>query len=145
MLELYHNKGYFRDNMLQIILSKTSSYNFLKEIGNHYLKYDLKMKGYQIQDIYSSIFPLLNDDEIYLLKQDYLKRSKIKPKIFFENVISKEERKIVLTLISKKHDIQINKLYKHSVIIKNTFEYFCVYYQDNNHKSFTTNINKTPY
>ena len=102
------------------------------------------MKGYQVQDIYSNIFPLLDEKEIYLLKQDYLRRSKIKPKIFFKNAISKEERNIVLTLISEKHFMTINDLYKHSVLIKKDFEYFCVYYQNNQNTSYTTKINKTP-
>jgi len=144
MLELYHNKGYFKENMLDIILSKDSPYEFFNQIGTHYIHQHLKMKGYQIQDIYSNIFPLLNEDEIYLLKQDYLRRSKIKPKIFFENIISKIERNIVLTLLSDKHNILINDLFKHSVLIKKDFDYFCVYYRDNKSISFSININKTP-
>ena len=144
MLELYHNKGYFKDNMLSIILSKDSPYEFLNQVGNYYIQNNLKMKGYQIQDIYSNVFHLLNEDEIYLLKQDYLRRSKIKPKIFFENIISKEERNIILTLISEKHNVLINDLYKHSVLIRKDFDYFCVYYRNNNNTSYTININKTP-
>lgn len=141
MLELYHNKGYFKEHMLQIILSKDSSYEFFKEIGTQYIQLHLKMMGYQIQDIYSNIFPLLNDDEIYLLKQDYLRRSKIKPKIFFENIISKQERNTVLTKISTKHNLLINDLYKHSVLIKKDYNYFCVYYRNNKNTSFMINLN----
>ncbi len=131
MLELYHNKGYFKENMLDIILSKKSPYEFFLKIGIHFLRNNYKMKGYQIEDIYSYIFELLTEDEIYLLKKDYLKRSKIKPKIFFDNLITKEERNLVLTKISVSNNIAINKLYKHTVMIKHDLEYFVVFYQNN--------------
>ncbi len=136
MLELHHNKGYFKENMLNIILSKNSPYEFLLEIGNHYTKNNYSMKGFQIEDIYKRVFELLNTQEIYLLKQDYLKRSKIKPKIFFDNVITKEERNKVLTGISLEYNIKINDLYKHSVLIDDEHSYFCVYYKNNQNKSF---------
>lgn len=131
MLELHHNKGYFRENMLKIILSRKSPYNFFLRIGNHYLKEDYGMKGFQIEDIYKRIFELLTEDEIYLLQQDYLKRSKIKPKIFFSNIISKEEKRNVYEKLSTTHNISINDLYKHSVLITKDNKYFCAYYQNN--------------
>ena len=143
MLELYHNKGYFRENMLDIILSKKSPYEFFLAIGIHFLQNNYQMKGYQIEDIYSYIFELLTPDEIYLLKKDYLTRSKIKPKIFFDNVISKEERNLVLTKISLEQNIPLNKLYKHTAIIHKDFEYFVVLYQNNMNTSFQVYLNKT--
>ncbi|AIO18439.1 coproporphyrinogen III oxidase [Candidatus Izimaplasma bacterium HR1] len=144
MLELYHNKGYFRQNMLDIIISKESPYQFFLDIGNHFIINNYKMKGYQIEDIYKYVFDLLNGEEIYLLKQDYLVRSKIKPKIFFENIISKEERNLILTKLSQQQNIPLNKLYKHSVLIKKDFEYFVALYQNHISQTYKVYINKTP-
>ena len=137
MLEIHHNKGYFKDNMLQIILSCDSPFDFFKEIGNHYLTNNYSFKGYQIEDIYCRIFELLNEQQIYSLKKDYLQRSKIKPKIFFDNPISKKERKRVLEDISKTHSIPLHKLFKHTVLISDGEEYYCALYQDNLCTTFT--------
>lgn len=141
MLELYHNKGYFRENMLDIILSKESPYDFFLSIGNHFIKNNYPMKGYQIEDIYQHLFELLNEDEVFLLQKDYLIRSKIKPKIFFENKISKEERNLILTKLSFTDNIPLNTLYKHSVIIQKDFKYFIVVYQNNQNTSYTIQLN----
>ncbi len=139
MLEIHHNKGYFRKNMLKIILSKESSYNFFLNIGNHYIKNNYSMRGYQIEDIYSRVFEVLNNDEVYSLKQDYLLRSKIKPKIFFNNNIEKQTKNRILNLIGKNENITINKLYKHSVLINKNNHYFCVLYENNKSISFEYN------
>ena len=136
MLEIHHNKGYFKENMLEIILSFDSPYQFFKEIGNHYLSNNYSFKGYQIEDIYTRVFELLNDKQIFLLKKDYLRRSKIKPKIFFQNHMSKEERQIVLNKVALEHNIQLHILYKHSVIISNEHEYYCALYQNNTCQTF---------
>ncbi len=136
MLEIHHNKGYFRESMLKIILSKESSYNFFLKIGNHYINNNYSMRGYQIEDIYSRVFEILNDNEIYALKQDYLLRSKIKPKIFFNNPIKKQTKNRVLKLIGENEDITLNKLYKHSVLINKGSHYFCVLYENNKATSF---------
>jgi hypothetical protein len=123
--------------MLQIILSCDSPFDFFKEIGNHYLTNNYSFKGYQIEDIYCRIFELLNEQQIYSLKKDYLQRSKIKPKIFFDNPISKKERKRVLEDISKTHSIPLHKLFKHTVLISDGEEYYCALYQDNLCTTFT--------
>ena len=144
MLELYHNKGYFKEEMLQLILSKESPYAFFKEIGEHYLKHKYPMRQYQLEDIYNHIFELLSNKEIFALKKDYLNRSKIKPKIFFNNDISKEEKKLVFTILSNKTNYPINLFYKHGVLIKYELEYYTVLYQNNESQNFTIHLKKTP-
>ncbi len=131
MLEIYHNKGYFRKNMLQLLLSKESTYCFLKQIGDDYMKYNYNMHGYQIEDVYKRVFPHLSDQERHLILQDYLERSKIKPKIFFENNITKQQKKAVFEKLRQSHNLNINTLYKHTAVIHYEEEYTVALYQNN--------------
>jgi len=136
MLEIYHNKGYFKDNMLNIILKSASPYEFLLEIGNHYINKNYSMKGYQVEDVYKRLFEIIDDQKQFLLEQDYLKRSKIKPKLFFKITITKEERNEVLTELSSTQNIPIHLLYKHSVIIRRSNTFFIAYYKNNECKTY---------
>lgn len=131
MLDIYHNKGYFKENLHNYILSNDSPYSFFKGVGEHYNINNYSFKGYQIEDVYSRLFNYIKDDEIiFTLKQDYLNRSKIKPKIFWQQDISKHEKSVILKELADESDISVNSLYKHSVIIKYKDLYYITYYQD---------------
>ncbi len=136
MLEIYHNKGYFGHNMLTFLLSLESSYEFFLQIGNHYVANNYNMHGYQIEDVYKRIFDILDDHTKYLLTIDYLNRSKIKPKIFFNVVKDKPLKNEILSNISKLEGISINNLYKHSVIVHFDNECTIAYYKENKCRLF---------
>lgn len=138
MLDIYHNKGYFGKNLLNYILKTNSPYDFFKEIGKYYLKHEYSFKGYQVEDVYQRLFNFLNDeDEIYKLKKDYLNRSKIKPKIFWDNSIEKPEKRRIFELLSLRQNIDINILYKYSVLIKYKSECYITIYKDLKNHSYT--------
>jgi radical SAM superfamily enzyme YgiQ (UPF0313 family) len=131
MLDIYHNKGYFGENLLRYILNTNSPYIFFKEIGEHYLKNNYSFKGYQIEDVYKRLFTFIKDETIiYSLKKDYLNRSKIKPKIFWDNFIDKKEKRKVFEQLSAKNKMDINIFYKYSVIIKYENEYYITLYKN---------------
>ena len=130
MLEIYHNKGYFKENMHNILLNKKNVFMFLSSIDSHYKENSLALKNYQIEDVYKNIFPLLSDRETFLIKQDYLRRSKIKPKLFFPVIRDKDTRKKVFTYVAKNNKININELYKNSVVIEFENEYFVIIYKN---------------
>lgn len=135
MLDIYHNKGYFSENLHRYILSTPSPYIFFKEIGEYYIANNLSFKGYQVEDVYSRLFSFIQDEDvIFSLKKDYLNRSKIKPKIFWQQDISKQEKSVILKELANKNNISLNSLYKHTVIIKNKDLYYVVFYE--NFKSF---------
>ncbi len=138
MLDIYHNKGYFGKNTHNYILNTKDPYNFFKLIGEFYLINKYSFKGYQVEDVYSRLFNFIEDNEvIFTLKQDYLNRSKIKPKIFWEQDISKQEKNVILKEIALKSKITINSLYKHTAIIKFENIYYVVFYKDYNNYGFT--------
>jgi radical SAM superfamily enzyme YgiQ (UPF0313 family) len=130
MLELYHNKGYFKENLKNIIINKPSPYHFFLEIGKHYQNNNYRMISYQIKDVYLRLFDLLNEQERYLVLQDYLTRSKIKPERFYQDTTSKGQRLQILEHISKESNIPLHILFKHSVLITYKSEYFCTLYQN---------------
>ncbi len=139
MLDIYHNKGYFGKNLLAYIINTKNPYNFFKLIGEHYITNKYSFKGYQVEDVYKRLFSFINcDDIIFTLKKDYLLRSKIKPKIFWEERITKEEKNIVLSEIAKTSGISTNKLYKHSAITKHKNQYFVVLYENFSNIYFET-------
>jgi radical SAM superfamily enzyme YgiQ (UPF0313 family) len=131
MLEIYHNKGYFNKNMHRILLEKENPYQFFLQIGKDYQKNNYPMHHYQIEDVYHHLFPHLTEKEQYMVLIDYLRRSKIKPKIFFRNDITKQERTIVIEQISNLYHLEKNTLYKHSTLIKYQNEYTLALYQNN--------------
>jgi len=137
MLDIYHNKGYFKENLLTYILSTTSPFLFFKEIGEFYIKNNLSFKGYQVQDVYQRLFDFIkNDTVIYTLKKDYLKRSKVKPKIFWGNSIDKQEKRKVFERLSTENNMDINIFYKYSVIMKYKNEYYITIYKNLKSKSY---------
>jgi len=130
MLEIYHNKGYFKEEMHKILLSKDSPFDFLYEVGIHWLKNNFEMRNYQIEDVYTRIFPFLTEKELFNIKKDYLNRSKIKPKLFFDVLRDKAEKKALFEYICITHHIEFDVLHKHAVVIENEFEYYtCIYLQ----------------
>ena len=138
MLEIYHNKGYFGKNMLNILIQKPSPYHFFLEIGEDYIKSEYSLHRYQLEDVYKRLIPHLNKEEQYLIQQDYLLRSSIKPKNIFKETINKQEKNKLFETLSLKYDIPIHLLYKHTRTIEYHDEYFTVYYKNDMPQSYQT-------
>ena len=137
MLDIYHNKEYFGNNLHSYILSTNNPYNFFKEIGEFYITNNYSFKGYQVEDVYQRLFNYINDEEIiFTLKKDYLNRSKIKPKIFWNYNISKKEKNYLYNKVSQLNNLSINSLYKHAVTIKYNTNYYIVFYKDFQRSTF---------
>ena len=138
MLDIYHNKGYFGIHLLEYILSTKSPYIFFKNIGEFYLEHNLSFKGYQVEDVYQRLFDFINDKTvIFNLKKDYLNRSKVKPKIFWNNKIDKQERRKIFEKLSLENEMDINIFYKYSVVIKFENEYYITIYKNLQNHSYT--------
>ena len=137
MLDIYHNKEYFGNNLHSYILNTNNPYNFFKEIGEFYITNNYSFKGYQVEDVYQRLFNYINDEEIiFTLKKDYLNRSKIKPKIFWDYNISKKEKNYLYKKVAQLNNLSINSLYKHAVTIKYNTNYYIVFYKDFQRSTF---------
>jgi len=131
MLDIYHNKGYFGENLLNYILMQKSHYEFFLSIAKEYQTHNYSLKGYQIHEIYERILSFINIDDVNdKVKIDYLLRSKIKPKIFWNNNITKQTKRLIFENLSNNHSYNLNELFKHSVVIK-VEENFHVFYYKN--------------
>jgi anaerobic magnesium-protoporphyrin IX monomethyl ester cyclase len=131
MLDIYHNKGYFGENLLNYILMQKSHYEFFLGIAKEYQIHNYSLKGYQIHEIYERILSFINIDDVNdKVKIDYLLRSKIKPKIFWDNNITKQTKRLIFENLSNNHSYNLNELFKHSVVIK-VEENFHVFYYKN--------------
>jgi len=120
-LNIFHNKGYFNDTLLTIVLDNYKDYfDFFLRLYDHYAE-DHPLKGYQIEDVYGGVHGFLmhegiDNDTLDNLKMTYLRRSRIKPKGYFEKIHDKPLRTKLLSHCAKHHDIDLNTLYKHSLI-----------------------------
>ncbi len=131
MLDIFHNKGHFGENMLDYINHYTSPYQFFLDIGRHFITNNIPFKGYQIQDLYETVISFINNEQVtYKLLKDYLQRSKIKPKVFWNSTITKETKHNLFNTISSSHNISKDELFKHTVCIESPFEYTVAYYKN---------------
>jgi radical SAM superfamily enzyme YgiQ (UPF0313 family) len=131
MLEIYHNKGYFGHRLRNILIHKQSPYQFFKKLGISYLKKGFKLHRYQLEGIYNHLFDFLSEKEKYEIIKDYLERTNIKPKLFFDTIKDKVTRRNVYNLLCKDTIIDINEYYKHCVVVDHNGEYFIRNYKKN--------------
>lgn len=139
MLELHHNKGHFGPNMKRILLAAESSYGLLLRIGRYYQAHGHSTHGYQVDELYQRLLQVLPEHRFVLL-QDYLARFPIKPKRFYEDGTSKDERHRILHHIATNHDIPVAQLYKHALVITEGERYYCAYYQTGTCHSYQGDI-----
>lgn len=141
----FYNKGEFK-NLMNYLFRELelnpfdTFYNFIKDMTKEY-----SLSHYQFPDLtnllYRSIAKLVTDKEklFYIIKKDYLTRTKIKPKIFWTSTITREERLIVYKMLSEKENIDINELYNYAYLdkyidIHNKVTYFIINYKT--HKTY---------
>jgi len=124
--------------MHQYLCSLKSPFDFFKEAYFKAKEANLFSKGYQLEDVYKFAFSIIGSDEIiYKLKQDYLLRSKVKPKIFWAKRPDRKLVQFALETIEKQENHPLHKLYKHTVTVEDKDEIFVVYYEQLQARSYT--------
>ncbi len=143
-LEIYWNKSFMYESMKYIFNCLNNDYfDILYKFGK-YLESINGFKDYQIDHLFTNLYNYFNnlvDDAklLYYLKRDYLKRSKVKPKIWWSRT-SKIRRNELVKYISEKLDISTNILYKYSVIEEYNDEIFIAIYKDNIVTTYVLNL-----
>lgn len=147
LVELSLNKIYNSNNF-----PKTCHYLFIQKKFNPYFIF-LKISKFitnifqfsslQFSDFtklfYLSLKDITDESFLFILKQDFLLKDKIKPKIWWENNITKEERQTIYNLFIKKYpELSMELLYRYSKLEKYKNHYFIVTYKP--HKIYFLDI-----
>ena len=69
---------------------------------------------------------------LFIIKEDYLTKNKIKPKIWWHPTVTREIRREIYLIFKEKYNLNIDELYKYAHLEKYTNEYLLI-----NYKTFT--------
>lgn len=121
-LDLFHNKGYFADALFPILKTYFNDYfTLFQTMYTTYLESGYKRKGYQLDEVYSFVHTFLKqqnvpNDVLDTLKIAYLKRSKVKPKCYFETIKDKRIKRPLFETLSVSSHFDISDFYKHALV-----------------------------
>ena len=133
-LEKYHNKGCFKRTMTFLFTENNlDPFDTFYLLANNCCK---KLKLLNDDEAYKYLFETLknkvsNLDFLQAIKLDYLLKNKIKPKIWWDYNISKEEIKYYFEIFNKEHKIDSHTYYNYSHIEKNGNELLLFIYKNN--------------
>lgn len=139
-LDKFYNSNNFKKTFDYIFnIVKLDPYETFKNI-TLYIEKRGNLSSFQFDEVtrllYLSILefangnPLFNKDKLlFIIKQDYLTKNKIKPKIWWDSYITKSEKSFIFDKFIKKYpELNRDLLYKYSKLEKYNSEYFLVTY-----------------
>ncbi|MFW6299050.1 MAG: DUF4080 domain-containing protein [Bacillota bacterium] len=144
-LNLFHNKRYFNDALFPILKKNFTDYfSMFKAMHDAYIEAGYPLKGYQVDTVYRFMHTFLKarnveGNDLDALKKTYLKRSKVKPKCYFETVTDKRLKGHLFKTLTQREGIPIADLYKHSVVAPTHEGYTVALYR--HHTAFLYSIN----
>lgn len=139
VLNKYHNTGNFRRTLSYLFKEKQLNpyYTFLKI--SQYIA-GTKINSYQhwqiAQILYLSLKKEIKEEQrlLFLIKQDYLLKDNIRPKIWWDPIISKKEKaNLFLLFIDKYPELNLNILYRYSQLERYHNQYFLITYKPKKH------------
>ena len=88
-----------------------------------FIHFDNNCKNHLSKD-----YPMIH----FLLIQDYLEAHKTKPKRWWENTITKDNRKMLFTYLSNQTHVPLEDIYRYGVVYQNlaTSSLFMIIYQN---------------
>ena len=139
IIDLYWNKNFMNNSIKLITKDLTSPFKFFYEFGLFYLNNNLLFHRYQLTDIFIALEKFLNNNEeyIYEIRYDYLKYHNIKPKIYWNNNLKKND--IIRKFYKLNSQFNLDKLYKYSVVTKYYDQYLIALYYPNNQEFYIFN------
>lgn len=130
--EEYYNKGVMRQAINVIIDNEPSPFEFFHSLG----KTDYKHKG--LEHLFGNIDMFVKDKSYYKefhkkLIIDYLTYFKVRPKAWWENLLSKQEKNEIyrMLVLDKKIDINLLDLYKYGLLVELDESYIVALYKPN--------------
>lgn len=140
MLEKYWNSGRFNKTMNHLFDEYFSSpFDFFHDFGTYYIQNKFKQIGYQIDELFIYLWQYLQTLNIDVLEdmiEDYLKLFKVKPKRWWQNTLSKQERHQFIHSLLEDKDFLTNTglnqelLFRYCLIERFNEHYFIALYKD---------------
>jgi len=129
-LNIYWNKGFLNHSIEIITKNVLSPFDFFYGLGKLFLEKNQSFHRYQLTDIFQILEIFVNHNKyIYDIRYDYLKYHKIKPKIYWNNLVPKN--KIIRKFHESHSNYNIDSLYKYSVVISDYSGYILAIYYPN--------------
>jgi len=133
-LEKYHNKGCFKKSLEYLFIDKKldpfDTFLRLTTNSKKELKYLNDDETYKY--LYESLKDMVNEKEFLdIIKLDYLLKNKMKPKIWWDYSLSKEERSNYFNLFNKEYNIDSITFYNYSYVDIIDNEICLFIYKDN--------------
>ena len=139
-VDKFYNTGFFKKTFNYIFNNfDINAFDFFKNITNYFINKNLDFKKIQFDELTKSFYEAITqniydksfdkDYLFFLIKQDYLSRLNIKPKIFWETNIERIERKEIYKKISEKYNISINDLFNYGRLEKYNNAYYLILYK----------------
>ena len=135
IVDKFYNYGYFKNTMDYLFnvikLDTFETFRFVYDDMN------IDIYKYQFDELtrffYLSLSKLVLDKDklLFVIKEDYLTRIKIKPKIWWNPGIDRQERKEAYEQFSSLYGLNILELYKYGHLEKNKNDYLLINYKDN--------------
>lgn len=131
MLEKYWNSGRFVRTMNEVMNHQSSPFDFFYQLGCYYQAHHFKKIGYQLDELFVYLDQYLNDKKYHdLLIQDYLSQFKVKPKKWYQATLTAEQRKETIRMLSEKHQLNQELLFRYAIVEKLQQGYLVVIYKD---------------
>lgn len=118
-LEKFHNKGSFKRTLEYLFIKKKlipfDTFLYLSSNTNKDLKYYNDDEAYKY--LFDSLKDKVNEKELLnYIKLDYLLKNKLKPKIWWETSLSKEDKSKYFKLFNSKFNISLQTFYNYSYL-----------------------------
>lgn len=129
ILEIYWNKGFMSRVIKLITKDLNSPFDFFLNLGNYFITNNLNFHRYQLYDIFKILEEYLEGSYKFDIRYDYLLYNNIKPKIYWQNSVRKND--IVRLFHKENTEYSIDMLYKYSVVTEYNNDYLIVLYLPN--------------
>ena len=94
-----------------------------------------QLKDFQFDELAKTFYEIISnlvDNQqklLFIIKEDYLTKNKIKPKIWWQQTITREERRNVYLLFKEQYNLNIDELYKYGHLEKYNNQYLLINYK----------------
>ena len=137
-VDKFYNYGYFK-NTINYLFNELKLNPFDTFLNLMKMIEQIKpLNQFQFDELTRAFYYFLSLDVLdkekllFIIKEDYLTKNKIKPKIWWHPTVTREIRREIYLIFKEKYNLNIDELYKYAHLEKYNNEYLLI-----NYKTFT--------